>query len=216
MSDGSVQDAPWNSGLPGSSIFRASAPFATRYFGSGYRIHVTDTQLGLGQNLVLSLNIRPGASEVLCRVSSSCLPSTVFSSDDCDCAEQNAEALSRIRAVGRGIFIYLDQEGRGHGLVSKVIAMNGKAAGLDTFEAVESLGLNADARDYDAVPPILRGLGCESVILLTNNPDKVASLRNHDIRITDVQACQASDPPAGSLRHLYAKRDRGHNLKLPN
>jgi 3,4-dihydroxy 2-butanone 4-phosphate synthase/GTP cyclohydrolase II len=153
-----------------------------------------------------------GHNSVLCRVSSACLTSTVFDSSDCDCAEQNREALKAISQAARGIFIYLDQEGRGHGLVTKVKAMTFKAMGEDTFTAVESLGLPSDIRTYESAATILNDLGVTSVNLMTNNPSKVDGIRAAGIQVEAVIPCIALDPPPDSLRHLRAKQARGHTL----
>jgi GTP cyclohydrolase II len=120
--------------------------------------------------------------------------------------------LRQIGLAPQGLFIYLDQEGRGHGLSTKVRAMNWKAAGRDTFEAVESLGLAADNRSYEMLPDMLRELDIVSIDLMTNNPDKAVAIAATGVVVRRVVACIAPNPPVQSLRHLDAKRRRGHKL----
>jgi GTP cyclohydrolase II len=123
--------------------------------------------------LVLGDVAGPG---VLARVHSECLTGEAFDSLHCDCGEQLDQALSRIAHAGRGVVIYLRQEGRGIGLARKIRAYALQADGLDTFAANRALGLPEDARDYAAATAMLAALGVQSVRLLTNNPDKVDAL----------------------------------------
>jgi 3,4-dihydroxy 2-butanone 4-phosphate synthase/GTP cyclohydrolase II len=173
---------------------------------------VTDAGILGGQHLVLVKGRVAEQPAVLCRVASACITSTALNADDCDCAGQNNVALDRIDGQGAGVLIYLDQEGRGNGLVAKIQALNGKAAGLDTFRAVEELGLPADARDYGDIGPILRTLRIPSVALLTNNPSKVAAIAETGVVVTSTEACLDPNPPARARRHLRAKAKRGHVL----
>ena len=162
--------------------------------------------------MVLAKAVTPDAQVVPCRVASKCVTSTALDALDCDCAAQNAYALSYINRAGIGIFVYLDQEGRGNGLAVKILAMNGKAAGRDTFSAVEELGLAADVRKYEDVPKIIDAMGVRSISLLTNNPDKAAAIINLGVHVESIVPCRAERPPAGAARHLEAKRLRGHTI----
>ena len=171
---------------------------------------VTDPTMVSGQHLVLVKGQVTDQPAILCRVASSCITSTAFDAADCDCAGQNRVALDLIDGEGQGVLVHLDQEGRGNGLAAKIQALNGKEAGLDTFTAVERLGLPADNRRYDDVPIILAALDVPSVRLLTNNPGKVASIRQAGVVVAEVVPCLHPNPPEAARRHLEAKIRRGH------
>lgn len=194
-----------------TTVFAASAPFRTTHHGR-FRVFVTDERVTSGQHLVLVKGRVTDQPAVLCRVASACITSTALDADDCDCAGQNRTALDLIDAEGMGVLIHLDQEGRGNGLVAKIRALNGKEAGLDTFSAIEALGLPADNRDYDDVTRILRELQVRSIRLLTNNPTKVSAITDCGIVVVERLPCLDTDPPGRALRHLAAKAERGHML----
>jgi len=122
----------------------------------------------------------PGTDAPLVRIHSECLTGDVFASRRCDCGEQLAEALSRF-GQGGGYLLYLRQEGRGIGLYAKLEAYLLQSKGADTFEANRMLSLPDDARDFSCAAAMLRALGIEKCRLLTNNPDKVATLQAHGI-----------------------------------
>jgi GTP cyclohydrolase II len=119
------------------------------------------------------------------RIHSECLTSEVFSSLRCDCNEQLESALKFFEAEGRGILIYLRQEGRGIGLLNKIRAYALQDRGLDTVEANEHLGLPVDARTYGSAAEILRHFGIRSIRLLTNNPHKMEAMRSLGVVVTD-------------------------------
>lgn len=114
--------------------------------------------------------------KVLCRVHSECLTGEVFGSLKCDCRQQLEESLKKISQAQFGVLIYLRQEGRGIGLGNKIRAYSLQDEGLDTVDANRKLGLPDDARDYKVATDILRDLGIRSVVLITNNPNKVNAL----------------------------------------
>ncbi|HET6165863.1 MAG TPA: bifunctional 3,4-dihydroxy-2-butanone-4-phosphate synthase/GTP cyclohydrolase II [Marmoricola sp.] len=150
---------------------------------------------------------------VLTRVHSECLTGDVFGSSRCDCGPQLDEALSRIAEEGRGVVIYLrGHEGRGIGLLAKLQAYQLQDGGRDTVDANLDLGLPADARHYGAATQILRDLGVASVRLLTNNPDKTASLESYGVPVAE-RVALTPRPNDHNLAYLRTKRDRmGHDL----
>jgi 3,4-dihydroxy 2-butanone 4-phosphate synthase/GTP cyclohydrolase II len=153
-----------------------------------------------------------GADDVLVRVHSECLTGDVFHSQRCDCGQQLEDALRRIEEEGRGVLLYLAQEGRGIGLLNKLKAYKLQEQGLDTVDANLELGLPADLRDYGIGAQILVDLGLSSIRLLTNNPKKIVGLEGYGLRVTD-QLPIAHAPTAHNRAYLRAKRDRmGHML----
>lgn len=125
-----------------------------------------------------------GRGDVLARVHSECWTGEVIHSLKCDCREQLDLALRRIVEAGRGVVLYLRQEGRGIGLGNKIRAYALQAQGLDTVEANRALGLPDDQREYGVAAAMLRELGVDSVALLTNNPAKVAGLQADGVRVS--------------------------------
>src|SRR5204863_2376171 len=153
-----------------------------------------------------------GQEDVLVRVHSECLTGDVFHSQRCDCGQQLEDALRQIEAAGRGVLLYLAQEGRGIGLLNKLRAYRLQEEGLDTVDANLELGLPADLSDYGIGAQILVDLGLTSIRLLTNNPKKIVGLEGYGLRVTDQMPIVH---PAGEHNRSYlrAKRDRlGHLL----
>ena len=153
-----------------------------------------------------------GESDVLVRVHSECLTGDVFHSLRCDCGEQLESALAMIEHEGRGVLLYLAQEGRGIGLLNKLKAYNLQDKGLDTVDANLELGLPADLRDYGIGAQILVDLGLGSIRILTNNPKKIRGLEGYGLSVTDqIPIVHAANPH--NEAYLRAKRDRlGHSL----
>lgn len=167
------------------------------------------------EHIILTRGSIQGKNNVLCRVSSECLPGTALFSAECDCKQQIQYALRTISQRDHGIFIYLRQEGRGHGLVTKIRALANKNKGLDTFQAVEHLGLSADVREYSIVKEILDYFTVSSIEIMCNNPDKVQAIRQVGIQINKVINIPVI-PSLYSRQHLQAKRDRGHSIRFIN
>jgi 3,4-dihydroxy 2-butanone 4-phosphate synthase/GTP cyclohydrolase II len=151
---------------------------------------------------------------VLVRVHSKCLTGDVFGSERCDCGPQLHRALQMINEAGKGVLVYLDQEGRGIGLVNKLKAYNLQDQGADTVEANLKLGFKADLREYGIGAQILRDCGVRRMRLMTNNPKKIVGLGAYDLEMVDRVPIEL---PASSRNadYLKTKRDKlGHLLQL--
>ncbi|APA98775.1 GTP cyclohydrolase II RibA [Nocardia seriolae] len=146
----------------------------------------------------------------LVRIHSRCFYGDSLASDDCDCGAQLAWSMDQIQIEGSGVLFYLEQEGRGEGLVAKSRAYHvSQQLGLNTFESYEWLGFPSDSRSYGQVAVTLRRLGLASIRLLTNNPAKVAELEFEGIRVTRVPV--AVDLPNDVVReYVRVKQVRGH------
>jgi GTP cyclohydrolase II len=149
----------------------------------------------------------------LVRIHSQCLTGDVLASQRCDCRAQLEYSLRKIGRARTGVLLYLPQEGRGIGLMNKLMAYQLQDGGMDTVEANRKLGFAADTRDYAFCASALKLLGVHSVRLLSNNPDKVRQLEKGGVRVAERVACQ---PPTSrkSEKYLQTKRDKlGHLLR---
>jgi GTP cyclohydrolase II len=189
----------------------AHAPLPTRE--GGFELYVfrwggEPTHSGLSdEHLALVMGDVRGRRGIPVRVHSECLTSEVFGSLKCDCRQQLDAAKSEIARRGYGVVLYLRQEGRGIGLANKIRAYALQALGADTIEANELLHLPVDARQYDMAAAMLRELGVESVELMTNNPQKIESLRELGVEVDKrIPMLVAANP--FSAPYLEVKRRR--------
>ena len=180
-------------------------------FGN-FDLHLYRSKLGGDHHLALVRGKIDDGEPVLVRVHSECLTGDVFGSRRCDCGGQLHAALERIDKEGRGVLLYMRQEGRGIGLAAKIHAYKLQEEGLDTVEANLKLGFAGDLRDYGLGAQILFDLGVRQIRLMTNNPKKVVGLEGHKLHI--VEQCPIKlEPNEHNAKYLETKRDKmGHIL----
>jgi len=188
----------------------ASAKLPTNY--GDFHIHAFETLLDKQTHVALVRGDVGDGQNILVRVHSQCLTGDVLHSVRCDCGAQLDVALRRIAEEGRGVLLYLNQEGRGIGLANKIRAYELQDEGLDTVEANERLGFKADQRDYGIGVQILRAIGVRSMRLLSNNPRKLVGVEGYGLSVSEWLPLEipASD---STRRYLKTKKEKlGHKL----
>ena len=192
----------------------AEARVPTAY-GGEMRCIAYENDVDAAQHVALVKGSWEPDEAVLVRVHSKCLTGDVFGSRRCDCGPQLHRALEMIDQAGKGVLVYLDQEGRGIGLINKLRAYNLQDAGADTVEANHKLGFKADLRDYGIGAQILRDVGVRRMRLMTNNPKKVDGLKKlYDLEVVERVPIEAGHS-AENDNYLQVKRDKmGHLLSL--
>jgi 3,4-dihydroxy 2-butanone 4-phosphate synthase/GTP cyclohydrolase II len=188
----------------------ASAKMPTDY--GDFRIYAFENLIDKQTHVALVKGDIGDGRDVMVRVHSQCLTGDVLHSVRCDCGAQRDAAMERIAAEGRGILLYLHQEGRGIGLANKIRAYELQDEGFDTVEANERLGFKADQRDYGVGVQILRDLGVRSMRLLSNNPRKLVGIEGYGLSVTEWLPLEipASD---STRRYLKTKKEKlGHKL----
>jgi 3,4-dihydroxy 2-butanone 4-phosphate synthase/GTP cyclohydrolase II len=152
--------------------------------------------------------------EILVRVHSECLTGDVFGSLRCDCGDQLHRAMEMIHEAGKGVIVYMHQEGRGIGLVNKIKTYALQDQGLDTVEANLHLGFKEDLRDYGIGAQILADLGVKKMRLMTNNPKKIIGLSGYGLTVTERVPIEIK-PNDNNLKYLQTKKDKmGHILTM--
>lgn len=162
------------------NIRLADRPLETR-FGVFTEVLYYD---GLRESIALVMGDVEGEDNVLCRIHSACIGGHVFNSVECECAAEMASAQAEIQQAGRGVIVYLDQEGKGNGHLALMKSIPFKRAGHTQAEAYRMAGFEADARSFRPAAEILRDLGVNSIVLITNNPEKVADLQRYSITVS--------------------------------
>jgi 3,4-dihydroxy 2-butanone 4-phosphate synthase/GTP cyclohydrolase II len=177
-----------------------------------FDLHLYRSRIDGQHHLALVHGDVAGRQKVLVRVHSECLTGDVFGSRRCDCGSQLHQAMRQVAAAGRGVIVYMRQEGRGIGLAPKIKAYKLQEQGYDTVEANQKLGFEMDLREYGLGAQILVDLGLKTIRLLTNNPKKLVGLEGYGLKIVEQMPIRVKPNPHNE-KYLKAKRDKmGHLL----
>ncbi len=189
----------------------ATATIPTRY-GGEFKIIIYENDVDSIEHIALVKGEILPDDDVLVRVHSECLTGDVFGSERCDCGDQLHTAMKMVEQEGKGVIVYMHQEGRGIGLANKIKAYHLQEHGRDTVEANIELGFKSDLRDYGIGAQILVDLGIKKMRLMTNNPKKIVGLEGYGVEIVERVQIEI-EPTENSIRYLTTKKEKmGHIL----
>jgi 3,4-dihydroxy 2-butanone 4-phosphate synthase/GTP cyclohydrolase II len=195
-------------------VKRALTTNLTTVYGDEFKLIAYNTVLDQNVHLALVKGEWGPDDEVLVRAHSECLTGDALGSLRCDCGDQLHTAMQMIAREGRGVVIYMRQEGRGIGLLNKLKAYTLQDSGLDTVEANKRLGFEPDLRDYGMGAQILRDLGLSKIRILTNNPKKIVGLEGYGLKVVDRVSIEIQ-PNDLNLKYLLTKKEKmGHMLSI--
>jgi 3,4-dihydroxy 2-butanone 4-phosphate synthase/GTP cyclohydrolase II len=190
-----------------------ASPILPTPYGT-FRVYAYKSDITGEEHVALVMGEIRSEDEILVRVHSSCLTGDVFASDRCDCGDQLVRAFELVAKEGKGIVLYLLQEGRGIGLINKLKAYDLQDQGHDTIEANAKLGFAPDIRDYGTGSQILRDLGVRKIRLMTNNPAKYVAIEGFGLEIVERVPLEIA-PSQTTRKYLEAKKKKlGHILEL--
>lgn len=189
----------------------ATAKMPTKY--GDFTIFAFVNKITKNHHVVLTKGNIDNGEDILCRIHSECLTGDAFGSKRCDCGEQYSYAMKKIEEEGRGIMVYMRQEGRGIGLVNKLRAYQLQDTGLDTVDANLVLGFKEDMREYYEAYQMLKNLGVKTIRLMTNNPEKIKHLTNYGLKINERLPIQIEASEYDAFYLETKKNKMGHLLK---
>lgn len=189
-------------------ICAASAKMPTRY--GEFQVYGYQNRLNGEHHIALVKGNLGDGENVLCRVHSECMTGDAFGSSRCDCGQQYDAAMKELEKEGRGVLLYMRQEGRGIGLINKIRAYQLQDQGMDTVQANLALGFEEDSREYSIAAQILKDLGVHSVELLTNNPLKIQGLEKYGIQVNQRKSIQMKATPYDLFYLKTKEKKMGH------